>query len=173
MFNLAEDGIMYFEGAVSEAIPEETFVKEFLGAVEPLQGDHEYVPISFEKASHINSVGVKTLLAAMSKTSAAINIVNSPVWLVDQFKMIHGFFGEKHIATSFYFPYFNDEKGEEHFRLLEIAKDFDLSKDFGSQEFQTIVVDEAKFEPDEDGGDYFSFLLPLEERIRSYISAQK
>ncbi len=172
MFTIEND-ILYFVGDLTEIPPAETFNAEFKKSIESLdKGEDHIITTSFERVGHINSVGVRKLIKVLRDCERTLNFVNSPVWLVDQFNMINGFFGEKHFATSFYCPYYSESSGDEHFHLISIATDFDLGSSFTVQSFSDIEHEKVVYSPDFESSSYFAFLLPLEQRIRSYIESQ-
>ena len=102
----------------SGSITEETVFDSLLGLPEPI------LIFDMEELSMINSCGIRSwilFLDSVSKVKEKLIYWNCPVFLVEQFNMVHGFIPKNSVVESFKAPFFCSTCDESKSVLIKTA----------------------------------------------------
>lgn len=150
-----EGDIVIFEGVLDET----DSLEDLQATLKKIkQSRPSAITVDFSKVSSGNSSGILVWLKAVYGAAAQVKYVNAPVWLVNQFNSIRGYFENKSYVESFFAPFFNESQDQSFHVQFIVGKDIPIQKDYSNFTVQDRVKDGLTYQPDFDPQQYFGFI---------------
>lgn len=147
---------LVFEGIMDE----ETSITDLNTAMTKLTsgGVKPPVTVDFSAVPYANSIAVVVWLKFIIAAKVMFKYVNAPVWLVNQFNMIGGYFESASFVESLQTPFFCPKTQESRSITIHLGKDIPILKDYTGFEFPVIELEGKEYEMDVSPPRYFSFI---------------
>ncbi len=161
-------GQMNFEGVLDErsdfALVEQSFSK--------LKSENQGKPITvdFSKVTRGNSSGIMKWLQFLDKVKYCFRYVGAPVWLVNQFNAISGYFAGGSYPYSIQAPFFCEATETSMDFTLILGKDLEIRSDYTGFQIPDVVVDGQEFQIDFEPEYYFQFITANYEYFKKMAS---
>ena len=145
-----------FEGVLDEEVTLDQLLV-YLGQLKS-SGLTPPVNLDFSKVSYANSTGIVTWLKFTREAKLCFKYVNAPVWLVNQFNMVKGYFEFGSFVESMHVPYFAPKTQDSRVFNLTVGKDFPLLADYSNVTIPNRKADGRDYEIDFTPERYLSFI---------------
>lgn len=145
-----------FEGVLDEGVAIEKLEAPLMKLKK--EKNAQAVAVDFSKVSYANSAGIVVWLKAIYGAGVAIKYVNAPVWLVNQFNMIRGYFENGSFVESILAPYYAPKTQDSRNFTLKIGQDVPVLEDYSGFKLSNRVDDGKSYEIDFDPEQFFSFV---------------
>lgn len=159
---------LLFDGVIDESVVFADFeipIKKLRESVAP----SEPIGVDFSKVPYANSAGIVVWLKVVYGSDTRFKYINAPVWLVNQFNMIKGYFENGSYVESLQAPFFAPKTQDSVTFTLALGKDLPILKDYSkyavperSDEGKTFEID---FVPEQ----FFSFIVENYEIFRKNV----
>jgi hypothetical protein len=116
------------------------------------------ITVDFSKVPYANSSGVVVWLKAIHKIGQALRYVNAPIWLVNQFNILNGYFENGSYVESIHAPYFSKKTQDSKIFTLTLKKDVPILKDYADFEVPNRSDGDKTYECDFVPEQYFFFI---------------
>jgi hypothetical protein len=117
------------------------------------------VSLDFSKVPYANSSGIVTWLKFTRDAKICFKYVNAPVWLVNRFNMVKGYFPHDSFVDSFCVPYYAPKTQESCTFTLRLGKDIPILNDYSNFKIPNRIVDGKEYEIDFMPEKYLSFVV--------------
>jgi hypothetical protein len=159
---------MIFKGVLDE----ETTVGDFQSAFEKLKtlGITPPVSLDFSQVNYGNSVGLLGWLKFLAQTKNSFKYVNAPIWMINQFNTIKGYFENGSYVESVQAPYFCSKTQDSRSLTLVLGKDVPVLDNYTQYSAPNRSLDGKVFEVDFEPSQYFSFISENFKEFKAKIA---
>jgi ABC-type transporter Mla MlaB component len=147
---------MIFEGVLDE----NTLLSDLESALSKISGVSKgnYINVDLSKVHRANSSGILVWLKFLNRAGYRFKYINAPVWLVEQFNIISGYFAKGSVVESFQAPFYSPKSQKSINVNLMIGKDVPLLRDYRNYSVPSREFNGETYEADFAPAQYFNFL---------------
>jgi len=127
------------------------------------------VTVDFSRVEYANSIGVVVWLKFTIESSLSFKYVNVPVWLVNQFNMIKGYFENGSFVETVQLPFFCPKTQESRAFTMQLGKEIPILADYSNLKLSMMRFDGKEYELDVNPERYFSFISENFELFKEKI----
>lgn len=144
----------------SGILDEETSLDDLCASLKMIEASGAKGPICIDLSSvtYANSAGVVVWLKFAHQSQVPFKYVNAPVWLVNQFNTVRGYFDNGSFVETLNAPYFSPKSQDSRVFTLQLGKDIPILDDYSSFNVPNRVSDGKNYEIDFAPERYFSFI---------------
>lgn len=142
---LINGNTLFFEGALTENI-EPNFFKRLLEKPE----FENIKSLDFSNVISGNSIGIRNLHLFFKGIETEIQLLNVPLWLMEQFGMIKSLLSENLKISSVVLPFYNPQTDEEAELVCIVGKDIPILASYENFEMNEKIINGISYVPDFD-----------------------
>ncbi|MFZ9519089.1 MAG: hypothetical protein ACO3A4_01295 [Silvanigrellaceae bacterium] len=151
-----EGQLVSLEGILNEHVDLQIVESAVIDASKAAKG--KAVSLDLSKVNRANSSGLLQWLRMTKRLKCALNYVNTPVWLVEQFNMIDEFFDGQISVESIYAHFYCPETDSSETHLLKLGVEVPIQEQYKTFQLKVTSTNGQSLEPDFDERSYFHFI---------------
>jgi ABC-type transporter Mla MlaB component len=157
---------MSLVGILDETVNHQKILAQFN---DYFKAKNEPITVDMSKVQRANSIGIVEWLRFVTQSNAQLKYVKSPVWLVNQFNLIAGFFENKSFVESIDVPYFCPDSNFTKIVTLNLGSEIPINNSYIGFYLENKVFDGKEFEPDIVTEQYLSFITHHAQQFKQAL----